>query len=103
VSGALTLRVTSVGEGGLVEGIVEGEFAQVPTDKSEVGLREHAACLFTSRGKLAGRFTLAPDGGLRELRFVAEDVDMEWKTPHRRMAGDFAPWHRIAVEWVRGS
>jgi hypothetical protein len=102
IEGRLELVATAAGDE-LVRGTVEGTFALEPQDLDEVGKRRNAAVLFTSSGRLAGRFTWDRcTRTFRELRVVASDVEFWWK-PKKGLDTDFPPRHQIAVEWVRSS
>lgn len=100
IAGELVLVVTERSASGM-RGRVEGSFALRPTTKIEVSKRENAACLFHSAGRLAGEFRLDAAGRL-ELRAVAESVEFAWHPLGGGRDEDFAPWHRVAFEWVVG-
>ena len=103
IGGTLRLVVESR-VGAVVEGRVEGEFHLAPKTKREVAKRENAACMFESQGRLQGHFTIdAKTGRILALRAVATDVDFAWRPGYELDAGDFAPWHRVAIEWVEAS
>jgi hypothetical protein len=100
IEGELLLEVTSV-KGGLVQGTIAGSFAMLPKVLAEVGRRPSAACMFSSRGELRGRFTLDRElGRLRELRAVACGVDITWSGHGGEHPDWFAPSHTVALEWV---
>ena len=103
IDGVLELCVDEL-DGDSVRGHIEGRYAMVPGDRSEVGLRSNAACLFTSSGRFVGRFTIDRSAKrVVELRAAILDVEFEWLPRYRPLAGEFPAVHAAAIEWVRGA
>lgn len=90
-------------DGDVVRGRIEGTCALAPTDRSEVGRRDNAACLFRSQGRLVGRFALdATTLTFAELRAALTDVDFAWQPRSGGHRDDHPAWHRAAFELVHG-
>ena len=102
ITGGIELVVETASERELC-GRVEGTFALEPARLEEAGKRKGAAGLFTSRGRLAGRFTVdRATGALAALRAAATEVTFVTDPGKQRREDYFEPWHRVAFEWVDG-